>query len=72
MNTNDSKLLKERIHWYFHRTNVTNPAIGKKNEYQSRVSPIVRKGGLSRDNHIPAINTENMNNPAKVKTTDLR
>jgi hypothetical protein len=39
------------------------PAIERKNEYQSRVSPIVRIGGLSNEIHIPTIKAKNINEP---------
>ena len=48
------------------------PAKGKKNEYQRRVSPIVRKGGRSSDTHIDRINAKNTNRPAMVETVARR
>ena len=42
------------------------PANGRKNEYQRRVSPIVRSGGRSSDIHIEIMKPKNTNNPMMV------
>ena len=44
-------------------------ATGKKKEYHSRVSPIVRKGGLSNEIHIPMKKAENIAKPNTVQAT---
>jgi hypothetical protein len=48
---------------------VITPATGKKKEYHKRVSPIVRKGGLSNEIHIPTIKAENITKPNTVQAT---
>ena len=42
------------------------PAKGRKNEYQRRVSPIVRNGGRSNETHIIRIKLKNTARPMMV------
>ena len=56
--------LKLRIHLYFQRMYVINPANGRKNH--SRVSPMVRIGGRSNEIHIPIMKLKKIANPKKV------
>ena len=42
------------------------PANGRKNEYQSRVSPIVRSGGRSNEIHIERMNEKKKSKPKTV------
>ena len=42
------------------------PANGRKNEYQSLVSPIVRNGGRSSEIHIERINEKKTSKPKTV------
>ena len=58
--------LKLRIHLYFQRIYVINPANGRKKEYHKRVSPIVRIGGRSKETHMPRIKQKNTANPNRV------
>ena len=58
--------LKLRIHLYFQRMYVINPANGRKKEYHSRVSPMVRIGGRSNEIHIPIMKLKKIANPKKV------
>ena len=69
INTNDNSVLKERIILYFQRINVINPATGRKNEYQSLVSPIVRIGGLSNEIHILNMKVKKRSSPIDVRST---
>jgi hypothetical protein len=45
-----------------------SPTSGRKNEYQRRVSPIVRNGGRSSEIHIDSMNAKNTNSPKMVET----
>ena len=58
--------LKLRIHLYFQRMYVINPAYGSKKEYHSRVSPMVRIGGRSNEINIPIMKLKKIANPKKV------
>ena len=42
------------------------PASGRKNEYHSRVSPMVRNGGRSNEIHIAAMKAKNTSRPVTV------
>ena len=55
MKTVERTVEKDRIHLYFHLMYVKSPAIPAKNEYHSLVSPIVLRGGLFNEIHIPTI-----------------
>ena len=66
MNTSASSVENDRIHLYFQREYTISPTSGRKNEYQSRVSPIVRKGGRSSEIHIDRIKLKNTTRPATV------
>ena len=59
--------LKLRIHLYFQRMYVINPANGRKKEYHRRVSPIVRIGGRSKEIHIPTMKLKKTTSPRQVK-----
>ena len=67
INTKERMQLKLRIHLYFQRTYVINPANGRKKEYHNRVSPIVRIGGRSNEIHMPSIKLKKIASPNKVK-----
>ena len=67
MNTVARTVEYERIHLYLHLTYVKRPAINAKNEYHSLVSPMVRKGGLSRVSHMPIMNEARTATAAPVK-----
>ena len=51
INTVARSVEKESIQRNLQRTYVNSPAINKKSEYHSRVSPMVRSGGRSRVIH---------------------
>ena len=42
------------------------PVMGRKKEYQRRVSPIVRNGGRSNEIHIETMKLKNTNRPMIV------
>ena len=65
--TAERMVLNDKIHRYPHRWYVINPATGRKKEYHSRVSPMVRNGGRSSDIHKPRINTKNTPSPNTVR-----
>lgn len=67
----ESIVLKLNIHLYLHLIYVTSPANGKKNEYQSLVSPIVRNGGRSSENHNKIIKVPNKIRPKAVNVHAL-
>lgn len=67
----ESIVLKLNIHLYLHLIYVISPANGKKNEYQSLVSPIVRNGGRSNENHNKAIKVPNKIRPKAVNVHAL-
>ncbi len=48
-----------------------SPTTGRKNEYQRRVSPIVRSGGRSSDIHMPMINRKKITKPATVNRVGI-
>lgn len=48
------------------------PAVGRKNEYHKRVSPIVRNGGRSRLPHIKMIKLKNTMSPNRVAEKAIR
>lgn len=48
---------------------MNSPERRANNEYHSLVSPIVRNGGLSRDNHRPAIKIVSMRVPSEARHT---
>ena len=61
----------ERIHLYRHLIYVKRPAIIAKKEYQSLVSPIVRRGGLSNVSHKPAMNEARTTTAAVAKEIEI-
>ena len=67
----DKIVLKLKIHLYFHLIYVMSPANGKKNEYHSRVSPIVRKGGRTSESHNYPMNDPHTRIPGAVKAQAL-
>ena len=71
MKTVESRVVKDRIHLYFQRKKVSNPATGRKKEYQSRVSPMVRKGGLSRKCQRPTIKRRKISSPVTVSNAGV-
>ena len=66
MNTRARIVENDRIHLYFHLEYTISPTKGRKNEYHRRVSPIVRRGGRSKDIHMERINEKNTNRPSTV------
>ncbi len=68
INTKERMQLKLRIHLYFQRTYVINPANGRKKEYHNRVSPIVRIGGRSNRNPHAKYKTEEDSQSQQSKT----
>jgi len=55
MKTKDMTVVRERIHLYLQRMYVTRPARVRKREYHRRVSPMVTRGGRSREIQNPVI-----------------
>jgi hypothetical protein len=60
MNTDDRMVENETIHLYRHLAYVARPATDAKKEYHNLVSPVVRRGGLSRVHHNPIINARSI------------
>ena len=48
------------------------PASGRKNEYQRRVSPMVRRGGRSRLIHMATMKLKNTSRPTVVSAKAAR
>ena len=67
MKTSARMVEKESIQRYRHRLQVMMPATGRKNEYQRRVSPMVRKGGRSRLIQRPQMKAKKRAIPSSVK-----
>jgi hypothetical protein len=65
--TADKTAVKANNQEYFQRLKASNPAADRKNEYQRRVSPMVRMGGLSSLSHRPIIKAKIMTAPVNTK-----